>query len=296
MKNPYQILGVSTNASPTQIKKAYREKAQELHPDKLPNDPKAEEVFKNISAAYNLLSNPDTRGQFDRDEITMTGSRRNPQNKPRQHQTPKSSPKRPFDRFFRQRATKPDSPLKIKGTNVTYTLTVDFPTAAKGAKKQVSMTNGKRLEVNIPPGTDDGQVLRLKGQGMEGIGGGANGDALVEIRVEPDALFNRDGNDVRISIPITLQEAVMGSKIEVPTIDGAVTVTIPESSNSGTTLRLKGKGLTKPKGKTRGDQYIELMVILPKKSDREFTDFVKRWGPDHDYDTGRPKSPAKEDT
>ncbi|MBT3907855.1 MAG: DnaJ domain-containing protein [Rhodospirillaceae bacterium] len=296
MKNPYQILGVSTNASQTQIKKAYREKAQELHPDKRPDDPKAEDVFKDISAAYNLLSNQDTRNQFDRDEITMTGSRRKPQSKPRQRQGPKSSAKRPFDRFFRQRATKSENPLKIKGTNVTYTLTVDFATAAKGAKKRVSMTTGKRLEVNVPPGTEDGQILRLKGQGMEGIGGGANGDAHVEIRVKPDSLFSRDGHNLKVSIPVTLQEAVMGAKIEVPTIDGPVTVTIPEGSNTGTVLRLKGKGLQKPTGKTRGDQYIELKVVLPKKTDGEFTDFVKRWGPDHTYDVGRPKSPAKQET
>ena len=292
MKNPYQILGVSTNANQAQIKKAYREKAQKLHPDKRPDDPKAEDVFKDISAAYNLLSNDDTRDQFDRDEITMTGSRR----KPRQRQTPKSSAKRPFDRFFRQRASKTENPLKIKGANVTYTLTVDFPTAAKGAKKRVSMTNGKHLEVNIPPGTDDGQVLRLKGQGMEGIGGGTIGDAHVEIRVKPDALFIRDGHNVKVSIPVTLQEAVMGGKIEVPTIDGPVTVTIPEGSNTGAVLRLKGKGMQKPTGKSRGDQYIELKVVLPKKSDGEFTEFVKRWGPDHTYDPGRPKSPAKQDT
>ena len=296
MKNPYQILGVSTNASQAQIKKAYREKAQKLHPDKRPDDPKAEDVFKDISAAYNLLSNEDTRDQFDRDEITMTGSRRKPQPKPRQRQAPKSSAKRPFDRFFRQRAAKSETPLKIKGANVTYTLTVDFVTAAKGAKKQVSMTTGKRLEVNVPPGTEDGQILRLKGQGMEGIGGGENGDAHVEIRVTPDSLFSRDGHNLKVSIPITLQEAVMGAKIEVPTIDGPVTVTIPEGSNTGSVLRLKGKGMQKPTGNTRGDQHIELKVVLPKKTDSEFTEFVKRWGPDHTYDAGRPKSPAKQDT
>jgi DnaJ-class molecular chaperone len=292
MKNPYQILGVSTNATSAQIKKAYREKARELHPDKRPDDPKAEEVFKDISAAYSLLSNDETREQFDRDEITMTGSRRKPSSRP----SSKSSAKRPFDRFFRQRANRAESALKIKGANVTYTLAVDFTTAAKGAKKRVSMTNGKRLEVNIPPGTEDGQILRLKGQGMEGIGGGASGDAHVEIRVEPDSLFARDGDDIRIFIPVTLQEAVIGGKIEVPTIDGPVTLTVPENSNTGTMLRLKGKGMHKQSGKSRGDQYIELKVVLPKNKDGELSEFIKHWGPDHLYDAGRPKSPAKQDT
>jgi DnaJ-class molecular chaperone len=292
MKNPYQILGVSTNATTAQIKKAYREKARELHPDKRPDDPNAEEVFKDVSAAYSLLSNDQTREQFDRDEITMTGSRRKPSSRP----SPKSPSKRPFDRFFRHRANRAESALKIKGANVTYTLTVNFATSAKGAKKRVSMTNGKRLEVNVPPGTEDGQILRLKGQGMEGVGGGVSGDAHVEIRVEPDSLFAREGDDIRIFVPVTLQEAVMGGKIEVPTIDGPVAVTVPESSNSGTILRLKGKGMHKPSSKTRGDQYVELKVVLPKNMDGEFSEFIKQWGPDHLYDVGRPKSPIKQGT
>jgi DnaJ-class molecular chaperone len=292
MKNPYQILGVSTNATSAQIKKAYRDKARELHPDKRPDDPKAEEVFKDISAAYSLLSKSETREQFDRDEITMTGSRRKPRSSP----SPKSSSKRPFDRFFRQRANGAKSALKIKGANVTYSLTVDFATAAKGAKKRVRMTNGKRLEVNIPPSTEDGQILRLKGQGLEGIGGGTSGDAHVEIRVEPASHFARDGDDVKIFIPITLQEAVIGQKIEVPTIDGPVTVNVPKNSNTGTILRLKGKGFQKESSKIRGDQYIELKVVLPKSTDREFSEFIKRWGPDHLYDAGRIKSPEKQDT
>ncbi len=292
MKNPYQILGVSTNATSAQIKKAYRDKARALHPDKRPDDPKAEEIFKDISAAYSVLSKKETHEQFDRDEITMTGSRRKSSSGPSQ----KSSSKRPFDRFFRQRANRAESALRIKGANVTYILTVDFVTAAKGAKKRVSMTNGKRLEVNIPPSTEDGQILRLKGQGLEGIGGGISGDAHVEIRVEPNSLFAQNGDDLKIFVPVTLQEAVIGEKIEVLTIDGPVTVNVPENSNTGTILRLKGKGLQKQSSKMRGDQYIELKVILPGNTDGEFSEFIKRWGPDHLYDAGRPGSPVKQDT
>ena len=161
-----------------------------------------------------------------------------------------------------------------------YTLKVVFLEAARGGVRHISMANGKRLKVTIPPGTEDGRVLRLKGQGMQGIGGGADGNAFVEVFVDPDPVFRREKNDIHIDMPVTLGQAVLGGKIDVPTIDGAVSVSVPKGSNTGTQLRLKGKGLGPNK---KGDQFVHLKVVLPKKPDKDFLRFVEKWSAEHPY-------------
>ena len=172
--------------------------------------------------------------------------------------------------------------FKARGNDVAYSLSVDFVEAAKGAQKRLSFPDGKTLDVNVPAGAESGMTLRLRGQGQAGSGGGPSGDALIEITVEPHAQFRRVGNNVQVEVPITLTEAVAGGKITVPTIDGPVSMTVPAGSNTGSKLRLRGRGIA-PKGGTAGDQYITLKVVLPKEADQALQDFIRDW-PGRDYD------------
>jgi DnaJ-class molecular chaperone len=181
-----------------------------------------------------------------------------------------------FNQFFR------DNPsVKAKGANVSYTLKVSLSEATKGVEKDVRMTTGKTLKVTIPPGTESGQVLRLKHQGFAGLGGGIAGDALVEIVIQPGGAFTADGLDIHSEEPVTLGEAVLGARIEVQTLHGPVLVTVPEGSNTGTKLRLKGKGTHRTDATSqtivRGDHYVTLKVLLPKGGDAELKKFVKSW-------------------
>jgi DnaJ-class molecular chaperone len=149
------------------------------------------------------------------------------------------------------------------------------------------LTDGKTLDVTIPPGTEDGQTLRLKGQGLPGVGGAPAGDAYIEVKVAPHPLFTRKGNDVHIELPITLPEAVLGATISAPTIDGSVSLKVPRDSNTGSTLRLKGKGVVDRTTGQRGDQYVRLKVVLPDRADPELTDFLEKWARRHPYTVRR---------
>lgn len=268
MKDPYAILGVAPDASAEELKSAYRRLARELHPDIDPRNPWAEDEFKELAAAYDLLSDPGQRARFE------GGAPAGPRKRPSRTKRPKHGPKRGKT-----------AGLKIKGADVEYSLRVDFMEAALGARRHISMTTGKRLKVSIPPGTGDGRVLRLKGQGLSGIGGATDGNALVEILVDPHPVFRRDRNDIHVDVPVTLPEAVLGGKIEAPTVYGVVNVTVPKGSNTGTSLRLKGKGL--PGGKkgtgAKGDGFVHLRVVLPKKPDKAFIRFLEEWAPGKAY-------------
>lgn len=302
MKDPYKILGIDRKATKVEIKSAYRQLARKYHPDMHPGDKIAEERFKEVTSAYQLLSDDAKRTKFDRGQIDADG---NPTfrsggfsgggragggssfhdifkdfanqarggaggGRQRQHD--------PFSDMFSNFGDGfggEEHPQK-KGATVNCWLELDFAEAARGAKKTVRLPTGKELSVNVPPGFEDGQSLRLKGQGMPGLNGGGNGDAMVEIHVKPDPYFSRKGQDVHLELPVTVPEAVMGAKIEAQTIDGPVHVKIPEGSNSGTTLRLRGKGIVDKEGK-RGDQYVKLRVMLPEKTDKEFKEFVEKW-------------------
>lgn len=285
MKDPYKILGISRGADQDEIKLAYRKLARERHPDSDPGNPWAEEEFKELSSAYNLLSDAESRVRYDRGEIDANGvsrQRKRPAKGGGHKRGAHSGAGNPFENFFRQRTAREDAGIKVRGANVTYTLAVDFLEAARGITKRVGMTTGKRLDVRVPPGTESGQTLRLKGQGMPGIGAEA-GDALVTIEVEPHALFRREGDDIHMEMSISLPEAVLGGKVNAPTIDGSVSVKVPAGSNSGAMLRLKGKGIGRS-GKERGDQYVKLLVVLPAKPDSELIEFIKKWAPRHAYD------------
>lgn len=312
MKNPYEILDLSPGASAEELKKAYRRLARESHPDSDPGNPWAEDEFKELSTAYDLLSDPGRRRRYDRGEISGDGTRRTPspsKSKParprgttgktprgstRPGESRKAKAKKPSGRGPAGKKRSKIAGLKIKGPDIEYDLRIDFMEAAKGAVRHIGMTNGKRLKVTIPPGTEDGRILRLKGQGMAGFGGGADGDAYVEVLVDPDPVFRRQKNDIHVDVPVTLSEAVLGGRIEAPTIDGMVNVTVPKGSNTGTQLRLKGKGLKSGDKGTgpRGDQFVHLRVVLPNKPDRDLIRFLEEWSPDRGT-KARPKTAVK---
>ena len=308
MKDPYQTLGVSRTASADEIKKAYRKLAKKLHPDLNPGNKKIEQEFKEVTAAYDLLSDADKRAKFDRGEIDASGAERPGRGFYRSYAESGQGAKyrgggsAGDDGFFgddifsdlfsggfggaggtRAGGTRSGPRMSIRGADVSYAATADFVEAALGAKKRLTLTDGKTLDVTIPPGTEDGQTLRLKGQGLPGMGGGPAGDAFIEIKVEPHAFFTRQGDDIHLELPVSLPEAVLGASITVPTLDGKVTLKVPAGSNTGTVLRLRGKGVPRRDG-TRGDQYVKLKVVLPDRPDAEFKDFVERWAKKNAYD------------
>lgn len=296
-KDAYSILGVKRTADRDAIKRAYRQLARERHPDSDPGNPWAEDEFKELAAAYAVLSDPASRLAYDRGEVDLYG------NKLRRSGRTGSgggSRRKPFEDFFRNRGSRQGNAaggggtdgsggVKIDGVTVDYPLKVGFLEAALGAEKHISTTHGKRLRVAVPPGTRDGRVLRLKGQGMPGLGGGRDGDAHITVEVEPHPLFRAEGADIHADTNITLSEAVLGGRIEVPTIDGPVAVSVPAGSNTGSTLRLRGKGLASgPRGDgPRGDHYVKLKVMLPPKPDAELKAFLEEWAPAHPYSVRR---------
>jgi DnaJ-class molecular chaperone len=287
MRDPYQVLGVAKTASAEEIKKKYRQLAKKLHPDLNPGNAEAAAKFKDISAAYDLLSDPQKRARYDRGEIDATGAERPERQYYRAYaESPEgakySNPFEADDLFSELFGRARGREFKIRGTDVSYVLPVDFIEAAAGTKKRVTMADGKVLDITIPPGTEDRQTLRLKGQGQPGFGGGEPGDAYIEVHVQPHAYFVRKDNDVHLELPVSLGEAVLGGKITVPTIDGDVVMTIPKGSNTGTTLRLKGRGILDRKSRQRGDQYVKLKVVLPEGADPELVRFVEGWSGKND--------------
>lgn len=300
MKDPYTVLGISRSADAGAIKQAYRKLAKELHPDLNPDDPIVEQRFKEVSQAYGILGDKEKRAKFDRGEIHADGSQKagfGAGGFGRGGFGRGGFERGGFgasgfggggaaaedifsDLFGRGRARA----AGMRGKDVNYALRISFLDAAQGTTRRVNLYDGKSLDVRIPPGTEDGQTLRLKGQGMPGMGGGGAGDAFVEVQVDKHRFFDRDGNDIFLDVPISLAEAVLGGKITVPTIHGSVAVTIPSGANTGTTLRLRGKGAQVQSG-ISGDQFVKLQVMLPDKPDRDLIDFVKEWSKDFDYDT-----------
>jgi DnaJ-class molecular chaperone len=288
--DPYKTLGVAKDASQADIQKAYRRLAKKLHPDLNPGNKKAEEEFKGVSAAYDLLGDAEKRARFDRGEIDESGAERPRHNFYRDFAEgggPYAS-----DEGFADFASSDDilseilgrrgrSNFRMRGSDVQYRMEIDFLDAVNGAKRQIVLPDNAALDVTIPPGTRDGQILRLRGKGRPGMGGGPPGDALIEIAVRPHPFFNRKGDDIHVELPISLREAVLGGKVQVPTPSGAVTMTIPKWANTGTVLRLKGKGAPGPSD-SRGDEYVTLKVALPKEPDPELERFVAQWQPKAD--------------
>ena len=302
-EDPYALLGVAKTASADEIRKAYRKLAKKLHPDLNPGDKSAEEKFKKVTAAYDLLGDPDKRKRFDAGEIDASGAERPPEHFYRHYAESGSGQRYDsnagyadfgdlgdiFSDLFGRGGAGGRGRMRMQGADMRYQLEVDFLDAANGAKKRLTMPDGKTLDVTIPAGMQDGQTLRLKGQGGPAPSGGAAGagtpgDAYVEIRVRPHRLFERKGQDIHVELPVTLGEAVLGAKVTVPTVTGPVAMTVPKGANTGTTLRLKEKGVLNAKSGKRGDQYVRLKVVLPEQPDAELEKLVGEWASKHPYD------------
>jgi DnaJ-class molecular chaperone len=305
MRDPYDVLGVRRDDTDQTIRKAYRKLAKTHHPDLNPDKPESAERFKEISVAYDLLSDPEKRGKFDRGEIDAEGHEAPPRGFWREHgeagpgyagpnyagpnyggagQAAGNFSAEDLESLFGQafggagfRAEEAGRGPR-RGGDVQYALTVDFMDAARGAVRRLTLPDGRTLDVTIPPGLRDGHVLRLKGQGRPGRNGGPAGDALVEISVAPHPFFRREGDDIVLRLPVTLKEAVLGGPVDVPTLTGRVRLNIPAAARNGQRLRLRGRGIE------GGHQYVELDVVLPPQPEPALAEFLRGWTPDHPVD------------
>lgn len=300
--NLYDILGVQKRATDDDIRRAFRKLAKENHPDLHPGNAAAVERFKKITNANEILSDPDKRRQYDAGEIDGRGEQRRPQ-----WRHPAGAPGAGGARARTQTGGPEDSGFAdifsdmfgggrgdprarnftARGQDLRYTLEVDFTEAVTGAKKRVTLPEGGALDLNVPEGVADGQSLRLKGKGAPGQKGGEAGDALVEIKVRTHPQFKRQGDDILIEIPITIDEAVLGAKIEVPTVTGRVHLSIPKGTSSGKILRLKGKGVRTRPGAEPGDELVTVRIVLPETIDDSLSYFFSEWRQKNAYDPGR---------
>ncbi|MFB9224907.1 DnaJ C-terminal domain-containing protein [Paracoccus cavernae] len=296
--DPYKALGLSKTATQDEIKKAYRRIAKTDHPDLNP-DPAATERFKAASSAYDLLKDPEQRARFDRGEIDAAGQEK-PRHYYREYAESGDNPYRQqygdfddlsgvFSDLFGQRGAGGRGRAQsfdMRGGDQRFTLDIDFMTAARGGSTRITMPDGSNLDVKIPEGAYDGQVIRLRGKGSPGMGGGGPGDALLTLMVSEDPDWKRIGDDVEITVPITIDEAVLGGKVEVPTIEGRVMLTVPRGTSSGRKLRLKGRGIRGANGQ-RGDQHVVLKIVMPPTIDDDLANFFEQWRQDHPYDPNR---------
>lgn len=293
MADPYSTLGVAKSASEAEIKSAYRKLAKELHPDRNTNNPNAAEKFSDVTKAYDLLSDKTKRAQFDRGEIDAEGNpampfgygggggfRGDPRGGFQGFGGEGADISDLFEGLFGGRAGAGGGPFggrgappPQKGANTAYRLTVQFIDAATLAPQRITLSDGKTIDLKLPAGVETGTQMRLTGKGQPGSGG--NGDGIVTITVRDHPFFQRDGANIRLDLPVTLNEAVQGAKIKVPTVDGPVMLSIPAGSTSGKVMRLKGKGFSQ-KGGERGDQLIRLLVDLPA-DDASLAKLVETW-------------------
>lgn len=291
-EDPYQVLGVARTASEDDIRRRYRQLVKELHPDVNPS-PAAEERFKKVTVAFDILGDPQKKKAFDRGEIDAAGDQRRYSARPGAGGGARWSSGAggfdsddPFsDIFAGFRAAGRARPMR--GQDTRYTIDLDFVEAAGGVRKRVTMPGGTALDLNVPSGVVEGQVLRLKGKGQPGFNGGPAGDALVEVRIRPHPVFKRTGDDLACDCPLTIDEAVLGAKVEVPTLTGRVQLTIPPGTSSGRVFRLKGKGIVNATAGSTGDQLVTVRIVLPEVIDESLAEFLRGWRTAHGYDPGR---------
>jgi DnaJ-class molecular chaperone len=302
MADPYTTLGVARGATEADIKKAYRKLAKELHPDKNKDNPKATERFSTVTQAYDLLSDKDKRARFDRGEIDGDGNPAAPfgygggggggfRGQPGGFEQQGGADfgdifeglfgGRRGGGGFGGRAAPPP-----KGANIGYRLAVSFEDAASLAPQRITLGDGKTIDLKLPNGVETGTQMRLGGKGEPGPGG--SGDAVVTIEIGNHRFFRRDGDAVRLDLPITIAEAVLGGPVKVPTVDGPVMLNIPAASSSGKVLRLKGRGFTGKTG-TRGDQLVTLMISVPA-ADHPIMESLKTWSESARENLGNPRA------
>lgn len=296
MKDPYSVLGVAKTASADEVRKAYRRLAKQNHPDLHPGDKDAEARFKEISAAHSLLSDAEQRKRYDAGEIDASGQEKAPRGFYRDHAGQAGG--RKYDRGFNPEDMQGFGDIFSdlfgrggfaggmggRGGTVAFTLSIPFLVAARGGKQGIQLPDGRKLELSIPEGAEDGETLLLKGQGMPGPEGVPAGDAIVELDVQPHEVFKRDGHDVKVDLPISLSEAVLGGSVRTPTIGGPVMLKVTPGSNSGKVMRLRGRGLLDRRTGKRGDQLVTLQVTLPEQADEKLKSFLEEWeaGKAHD--------------
>jgi len=316
MRDPYEVLGVPRGASAAAIKSAYRKLAKKHHPDANKNDPKSAARFSELNSANEIIGDEDKRKQFDRGEIDAEGKPRFqgfPSGDPRARG---ASPGGGFEsRTFRTGGAGPGgfggggfedilnsmfSGGGVRGArpgagntfefdpggialdlDLSVAMTVSLEESVKGAEKRVRLPTGKELNVRIPAGVAAGQQIRLKGQG-ETAPGHPPGDLLIAVSIAPHPFFKVDGGNLRVDLPITLYEAVLGGKVRVPTLGNAVELSIPKNTSSGRTFRLKGKGLPKAAGAT-GDLFVTTRIMLPDGNDSELEALMQKWRDGHPY-------------
>ena len=301
-RDPYQELGVSRTATTDEIRKAFRKLAKQFHPDANPGNKAAEDRFKQVSAAFDILGDVAKKKKFDAGEIDADG-REVARGFGGGGFNPGAGS---FNRGgFQSRGGAADGPeidlgdlfgdilgrgprggggFSPRGADVRARLDIDLEEAIRGGKKRVAFSDGRTIDVTIPLGAQEGQTLRLKGQGSPGRGG--QGDALIELSIKPHAIYRREGETLVMDLPVSVPDAVLGGKIEAPTPDGNVMLAVPKGSNSGATLRLKGRGLADAKGK-RGDLLARLVVTLPDEPDSDLEKFAQAWRDQKPYSPKR---------
>ena len=297
-RDPYQVLGVPRGAGADDIRKAFRKLAKKHHPDANPGDKASEERFKQVSAAFDILGDAEKRRKFDAGEIDADGREvfrgfggGAGQGGPFGGGGFEGADFGDiFGEMFGRRAGRggprggagpgPGAGFSAKGPDVRAKLEVDLEEAILGGKKRISFQDGRTLDVTIPAGAADGQTLRLRGHGEPGRGG--KGDALIELVIRPHPVFRREGEQLVMDLPVSVPDAVLGGRVQAPTPDGPVTLTVPRGANSGQSLRLKGKGLSDARG-VRGDLIARIQVMLPDAPDPKLEAFAAKWREERPY-------------